>query len=202
MAWEFDDPDEVGGTRLNPRDVLGHLLLVWAIEYIPHSPTQYSRPDKPSDVIVVDVVDLDQRDEMGRPGLLARRSWWRQAQLIQGLRGRIGKSPVLVVMSKGSATTGRAAPFTLTSMKADQNSVARANAWAIDNPGFTPSTPGRQMEASPDPWQPTGDPVAIAPAQNLPPPRPREVTSQELTVLERMARMAQQDLSNQGPIPF
>ncbi len=85
----FGEPEETGGLRLNPKDIINHLLMVWACDYIPHSPTQFTQPGKPSDVIVVDVVDLDQMGEDGRPGLLARKCWWRQAQLIQSLKGRI-----------------------------------------------------------------------------------------------------------------
>lgn len=202
MTLSFSDPEETGGIRLNPRDIVGHLLLVWVVDYVAHSPTQYSRPDKPSDVIIVDVVDLDQVDEFGRPGLLARKAWWRQAQLIQSLKPRVGeKSPVLAKMDKGGAAMGRTAPFVLTNMKGDQQSVARAQAWAAANPGFTASTPN-QVPTAPvqDPWnQGTSvDPGSYDSQQQLPPPRP--VTQQELTVLERMARS--QVGQGQGPVPF
>lgn len=202
---DFDEPDEVGGTRLNPKEIVGHLLLVWAVDYIAHSPTQYSRPDRPSDVIVVDVVDLDLVNEFGQPGLCARRSWWRQAQLIQSLKARLGnKSPVLAVMGKGTASSGRAAPFQLTSMKADPNSVNRANAWAALNPGFEPSLPRAQVEVPQDPWNQQIPADRGMQQSNLPPPAPRQVTPAELTVLERMARQAQYPMQhqNQGEIPF
>ena len=202
MTLSFSDPEETGGVRLNPRDIVGHLLLVWAVDYIAHSPTQYTRPDKPSDVIVVDVVDLDQVDDTGRPGLTARRAWWRQAQLIQSLKGRIGDtSPILAKMDKGGAAIGRAAPFVLTNMKGDPNSVGRAQQWAAANPGFTPSTagpPSAPMAAVTDPWEQTVPQPTVQSA--LPPPRP--VTPQELTILERMARSTVQDSQGQGPIPF
>lgn len=196
MTLAFSDPEETGGVRLNPKDILGHLLLVWAVDYIEHSPTQYTRPDKLSDVIVVDVVDLDLADELGRPGLCARRTWWRQALLIQALRPKIGDSaPILAKMDKGGATMGRAAPYVLTNMKGDPHSVQRAQQWAAANPGFTPSHAGPPMRpATTDPFTP--------PSGQLPPPRP--ATPQELTVLERMARstVQPQDTQGQGPIPF
>ena len=74
---EFSEPgEEFTGVRINPRDCLDHLLLIWVIEYLPHKPTQFSRPDKPSDVIVVDVVDLDEKDpETDEVGLMARQGW-------------------------------------------------------------------------------------------------------------------------------
>lgn len=201
----FEEPEETGGIRLNPRDIVNHLLLVWVIDYVPHSPTQFTRPDKPSDVIIVDAVDLDQVDEYGTPGLLARKCWWRQAQLIQSLRGKIGgKAPLLVRMGKGGATMGRNAPYVLMSMTADQQCVRRANEWLNQNKHFVPSTPGVQ------PVVPAQDLSNGAPDQSghwgqperpdLPPPRP--VTPAEETLLERMARSSVPGTSNQGPIPF
>ena len=205
----FAEPEETGGIRLNPRDIVNHLLLVWVIDYIAHSPTQFSRPDKPSDVIIVDAVDLDQVDENGAVGLVARKCWWRQAQLIQALRGKIGgKDPLLVRMAKGGATMGRNAPFVLASMTADPQCVGRAGQWMKLNPGFTPSSPGVQPpvpQELADPWASSNPADQSAwPQQdrsNLPPPRP--VTPAEETVLERMARSSvPRGAQDQGPIPF
>src|SRR5918994_4846332 len=96
----FDDDVNSGtdnGVRLSPDKVIGHLLMVWTVEYIPHSPTKFTQPGKPSDVIVVDVVDLDLPDENGHQGLVARRSWWRQSRLIRDLKSRVGRpNPILV----------------------------------------------------------------------------------------------------------
>src|SRR4029450_8189737 len=98
---DFDEPSqEFTGVRINPRDALGHLLLIWVIEYLPHKPTQFTRPDKPSDVIVVDVGDLDEKaPDTGEKGLWARHVWWRQAKLIQSLKSRIGGKPMLAYMA-------------------------------------------------------------------------------------------------------
>jgi hypothetical protein len=205
----FAEPEETGGIRLNPKDIVNHLLLVWVIDYVAHSPTQFSRPDKPSDVIIVDAVDLDQVDEEGRPGLLARKCWWRQAQLIQSLKPKIGgKDPMLVRMGRGGATMGRNAPFVLNSMTADPQCVARATTWINTNPGFTPSSPGVPAPAPPpeltDPWANNNPADEQAFGQSgrsgLPPARP--LTPQEETVLERMARSSVPRDQGQGPIPF
>jgi hypothetical protein len=190
----FSEPEETGGIRLNPRDIVNHLLLIWAIDYVAHSPTQFSRPDKPSDVIIVDAVDLDQVDENGQAGLVARKCWWRQAQLIQSLKPKVGgKDPMLVRMGRGGATMGRNAPYQLVSMTADAQCVSRATSWLMLNPGFTPSKPGVQLAVPQDltdPWRnddPADQPDWSTPEPtNLPPPRP--VTPAEETVLERMAR--------------
>jgi hypothetical protein len=105
VALTFDEPEETGnGVRMYPKDILGHLLLVWAVDYIEYSPTQFTKPGQPADVIIVDCVDLSVLDpDTNQPGWVARRTWWRQAQLIRGLRGKIGnKSPQLVVMTRGA----------------------------------------------------------------------------------------------------
>lgn len=202
----FEEPEETGGIRLNPKDIINHLLLVWVIDYVAHSPTQYSRPDKPSDVIIVDAVDLDQVDADGKVGLVARKCWWRQAQLIQSLKPKIGgQVPMLVRMGKGGATMGRNAPYVLFSMTADPQCAARGNQWLTQNPGFTPSTPGAQPPTSHDNgWGSAAEPEASHWAQSerpdLPPPRP--ATPAEETLLERMARSSVPGTSNQGPIPF
>jgi len=203
----FAEPEEAGGLRLNPKDIINHLLMVWACDYIPHSPTQFTQPDKPSDVIVVDVVDLDQTGEDGRPGLLGQRCWWRQAKLIQSLKPRIGeKDPVLARMGKGTGTMGRAAPYQLFSATADGPSVQRANAWLTANPGFVPgqappAAPFQQSTA----WTPSGnhapshwdEPEAsyMGRSPGLPPSTPPVTQAQE-SALERMARLAQQQQRN------
>jgi hypothetical protein len=185
-----------GGLRLNPRDILNHLLLVWVIDYIEHSPTQYSRPDKPSDVIIVDAVDLDGVNDDGSPGVLVRKCWWRQAKIIQSLRRRLGvKEPLLVRMGKGAGSIGFAAPFILTSMTSDPGCVSRANAWLAQNRDFVPSEPGYPMPAPPTTYN-------VEPDRKLPPVRP--ATAQEESMLERMARgsLPRSSQTNQGNIPF
>ena len=196
----FDEPDDTGnGVRLYPKDILGHLLLVWAIEYIPYSPSQFTQPGKPSDVVTVDVVDLDQRDpETNEVGLLGRRTWWRQAQLIKALKPKVGgMSPLLVRMGKGVAGMGRTAPFVLQSMTQDPNAVRLANAWLQANANFVPSLPLPPIPVAPDEGP---DPWAGQPAAELPPARPpqgsaqavpSEIPAREETRLERMARMSQ-----------
>jgi hypothetical protein len=146
MPLSLDEPDETGGARLYPKEIVNHLLLVWAIEYIEYSPTKFTKYDDegkattPCDAVIVDVVDLDQYDENGEAGLLARKTWWRQGRLIGMLKPRVGKpNPILVRMQRGGAAQGQSAPFEIVSMSADPASVARANKWYAANPTFTPS---------------------------------------------------------------
>jgi hypothetical protein len=190
MVDEFDEPavNEFSGVRINPRDVVGHLLLVWVIEYLPHKPTQFSRPDKPSDVIVVDVVDLDLPDpDTNQPGLLARHVWWRQAKLIQALRDRIGGKPMLAYMAKGGASAGFNAPFVLNSATKEPAAVRRAQEWMARNPTFAPSAAfqGDEGAAEPAPAQVQSTPTLL-----------ERMTNQSLAGAARLPQPPQ------GPIPF
>lgn len=179
-------PEEFTGLRINPRDVVGHLLMIWVIDYLPHKPTQYSRPDKPSDVIVVDVVDLDIVDpESGQPGLLARHTWWRQAKLIQKLKSKVGTPhPWLARMAKGGASTGFNAPFVLNGAADEPGAKERAMEWASRNPGFTPSTPFVEGQITEDMAIKT---TVTDDGMPYPPPSPRPQT-----ILGQIAEQAQQ----------
>jgi hypothetical protein len=149
VTMPFSEPGEdFSGVRINPADAIGHLLLVWVIEYIAHSPTRHTRADKLSDVIVVDVVDLDVEDPgTGQPGFLARHSWWRQSKLIQSLRPRVGDpNPLLAYMGKGGANPGFNAPYVLTSATKEPAAVQRARDWMARNPGFQPSEPFNSVQ--------------------------------------------------------
>lgn len=170
-----DMPEEFTGVRINPRDCVGHLLLIWVIDYLEHKPTQFSRPDKPSDVIVVDVVDLDAIDpESNQPGLLARHTWWRQAKLIQKLKTKVGNpSPYLCRMAKGGASTGFNAPFILNGAADEPGAKQRAIEWRQRNPGFQPSVPFGEQ-----------DNIVTAPAVSTPQPV-------EQSILARLASQAQ-----------
>lgn len=194
----FGEPDEVGGVRLNPRDIINHLVMVWATDYVAHSPTRHTKAGKPSDVIVVDVVDLDQMGEDGQQGLLARKVWWRQTKLIMSLKGRIGYAdPVLARMGLGVPTQGLP-PFELFSMTQDPECVQRANVWLTGHPNFTPSSPGPAAEPVKDDshWGNSNDQPdwSKAPVSGGAPAQPAEVQRQE-TLLERMARQSQEGVS-------
>lgn len=214
QPMEFEEPEEISGVRINPSDVLGHLLLVWAIEYKEHSPTRFSKPDKKSDVIVVDLVDLDLEGEDGGDGYLARRQWWRQGRLIQVLRPKVGRpNPMLAVMSKGVGAAGFQDPFVLVSASQDPQSVQRANQWFQKHPDFKPSVSDAQFQAGmnqatvsqpyTDPWAPDGGnhPEARPPLQ-----RGQQSTSDLMSRLKaEAARKRAESLPpppNQGPAPF
>lgn len=141
MGLQFDD--EPASDRLNPVDCLDHLLLVWAIGYTDHSPTKYTVEGKKSDVVHVDVVDLDLADENGYAGKVFRNCWWRNGRLIGFLKPRIGREkPVLARMARGVATMGQP-PYELHPATEDKAAVELASAWIAAHPDFFPSTGGQ-----------------------------------------------------------
>lgn len=167
---------ELESGRLNPRDILGHLLLVWPVDYIEHAPTKFSRPDKPSDAIVVDVVDLDEVDDAGNDGVVYAGVWWRPSRLIQKLKTRVGVSdPVLATMQQGTSTQGMNAPFILVSATSDPVSVKRAEEWGARNPTFQATAPQMKPET-----------------EQKSQPQVEGETPREPTQLEKLARLARE----------
>lgn len=161
---------EKGTATVKPSDLIGHLLLVWATDYIEHSPTKFTVEGKKSDVLIVDIVDLSQPDpDTGQLGMVSRECWWRQGRLIGDLKKRIGNpNPVLVTMGRGVGSMGGGpnAPYELTSMSGDPRAVALANAWFQSNPTFSPSKPKPQgtrqdPEADQGPMPAWAQPVAV-----------------------------------------
>jgi len=180
MAYDdFDSIEPTSGIRVKPEELMGHLLLVWAVDYIAHSPTKFSRPDKPSDVIVVDVVDLDTVFE--GECLVARRNWWRQAKLIQDLRPRIGR-PAPCIAKMGEAPTGMSRnAYVLIDMSADEGCRKRAISWREAHPDFRPS------EAFPQAGVPAAN-FSPTPAANQAPAQVAE--PRPMSLLEKMAAQA------------
>lgn len=197
----FDEPESLGnGIRLLPRDIKGHLLLVWAVDYIPHSPTKFSQPGKPDDVIVVDVVDLDLMDDQGEH-VIARRTWWRNNKLIQACRPKIGRpNPMLVRMGMEPSSMGANDAFALTSMATDPVCATRGQDWLNRHPDFCPSEANQSppIETRPQPqWSQPPAPLA---SMGVPQPR----ASNQETLLERMARQAQENaarVASAQPLP-
>lgn len=136
---EFSDAPQQNGEFLRPADIMGHLLIVFPIGYIENFPTQNSRPDRPSDAIACDVVDLDLQDPVnGQPGRLFRNQRFLQSQLIMSLRPMVGKR-VLGRMNKGVAKPGFNPPWVLDPMSSDPQALERARAWLAGHSDFTPS---------------------------------------------------------------
>lgn len=182
----FAEPETAGGPY--PKDLVGHLLMVWPVDYIDDAPSKFSRPGAQSDVIVVDLVDLDVVDEYTKElGQLSRQAWWRPGRLIGSLKRRLGsKDPVLAWMQMGTASKGMNAPYELVSATSDPMSVDRAKLWLEKNPDFEPTNyveTHEQVQARIDRRR--------EPESN---PQPEVETSEQSRVrsqLEQMARQAQ-----------
>src|SRR5262245_9078837 len=193
MAEDWAEPEENFGDRLNPRDIVNHLLIIWVVEYVSHSPTVHSRPDRPSDLIVVDVVDLDAADEEGYQGALFRHVWWRQARLIAKLRTRIGQR-MLCYMTTAAPRPGFNAAFEVVSALSDPAAMARGEAWVKAHPDFKPSlpqsttTPNGQLN---DPWTPSR-------RTEVPSPQPQP---QPKSYLEQFAEQATRNAERLPPPP-
>jgi hypothetical protein len=131
---EWGRPAEVGGEFARPADLNGHLLIVYPLGYVENIQTQFG----PSDGICVDVVDLDDKDDRGRPGKVYRASNFMQGQLIASLKNQIG-SKILGVMGQGQGKPGRNRPWIIVDMSGDPGCRDRAAAWKSENPNFRPS---------------------------------------------------------------
>ena len=182
----FAEPETAGGPY--PKDLVGHLLMVWPVDYIDDAPSKFSRPGAQSDVIVVDLVDLDTVDEYTKElGQLSRQAWWRPGRLIGSLKRRLGsKDPVLAWMQMGTASKGMNAPYELVSATSDPMSVDRAKLWLEKNPDFEPTNyveTHEQVQARVDRRR-----------EQESNPQPEVETSEQSRVrsqLEQMARQAQ-----------
>lgn len=209
---ELDDvPEGDSGPHCYPKDVVNHLLLVWAIDYIEHSPTKFnngSDPAKPCDVVVVDAVDLDMFGEDGAAGLICRRNWWRQGRLIQKLKGRIGNpKPLLVKMSMGVSSNGANRPFELLEMRGDTTAVARANLWWSTHTDFAPtakfspnSAAGAGSNASATLLPPPAPPAPPSPLEQQ--AKAAQGGAGESAVMQSLRLLGAQQLQDPGDPPF
>jgi hypothetical protein len=134
MDDEWGRPTEVTGEYARPSDLKGHLLIVYPIGYVDEIQTQYG----PSDAIVVDVVDLDDKDEQGLAGKVYRRSTFFQNLLIGSLKSQIG-TKVLGVMGQSVAKQGRNPGWIIVDMSGDPTARERASAWKQTHPNFRAS---------------------------------------------------------------
>lgn len=158
----FDDddwgrPENSSGEYARVETLAGHLLIVFPIGYIDHSPTRFTQAGKPSDVIVCDVIDLDAPDDTGAPGKVYRTAWWRSSKLIVGLRPLIGKK-ILGRIAKGLAQNGMNPPWIINDVKDEPGALDRARAWAQAHSDFIVSTftPPPAIPRNPAPAAPAG----------------------------------------------
>lgn len=209
----FDEEETVSvqgnGVYLNPKDLVNHLLLVWAVGYVDNAPTKFSKPGQNSDVIIVDCVDLDQMDPNdGQRGKLGLSCWWRGARLIRDLKAKVGNpAPRLVYMTLGTATQGNP-PYELVLASTDPRCRAIGEDWLNRHPDFKPGTVTQSAAAtaaftpSTNGAQPT--PHAQAPGSISVPNTP--TAPEPLSTVDILKRLADQSEANaarfQGKPPF
>lgn len=214
---------EGSGEFARPATLDGHLLIVYPLGYVPFIQTRFTQQGKKSDAIACDIIDLDDKDDYGRPGKVYRNSNLMQAQLIAQLRPWIGRK-VLGRMGRGAAKNGMNPPWVVSDMVGDPGAVAQANAWKQANPDFVPSPfavrePDPQPQLQPQtpaqssyqqPLQPRieqySDPWAEArPAQppRAPQPQPQPpahvLEDEERSVLERLRAIRKQKEAQEDP---
>src|SRR5512145_677745 len=88
MTHQFDEPG-AGGDILNPRDIIGNVLIVHPLEYCTGIITKFSRTAEGSDAIKVDVVNLDKFNVDGSQ--IWRGALWFQGRLIRAMKSKLGK---------------------------------------------------------------------------------------------------------------
>jgi hypothetical protein len=221
MDDEWGQTVEGTGEFARPALLDGHLLIVIALGYVPHIQTRFTTAGKKSDAVSCDIIDLDDKDELGRPGKVYRNSNLMQAQLIAQLRPFIGGRKVLGRMGRGTAKNGMNAPWVISDMTADPVCRERADQWKAMNPNFVPSPFSvREPEpyAQPAPAQPAPQQQSNYTQSYRPQPSAAEqynasldrmtATSQpasraldeeERSVVERLRRIREQREREQNP---
>lgn len=193
---------EQGGDYLNPKDMVGHLLLIWPIRYEADVPTKYPRLDgRPQDAVFVDLVDLSVAGDDGQPGKVMRQARWTQGRLIRDTKWAVGaKDPMLKQMTKDGDA------FMLIEQANNPGSVQYAEWWVNAHPNFVPGADAPQQTVTPPP---VPQPVPVPPAQAAnpgvwpPASAPAQVpaapyphTSEQSAVLERLRAQAAQSKSH------
>ena len=216
----FTEPEPIGSGEdreyLNPRDVIGHLMMIYVVQYVPDAPTK-KNPN--GDAVIVDVVDL-----YPGQGRLYRLEWWRPGYLVGALKKKVGNvQPIMGVMREKEVSRGTT--FEIESMTQNPKCVQMAQQWYTQNPGFAPSPPQVLEKAAPerkdvpapptfDPWagmqqvappDPFGHvipmqqaPVQQAPVQQAPPPPDPAV---QAGILERLRQQQQHPQGFGGQLP-
>jgi hypothetical protein len=157
----FSSPS--AGDICKPLDVIGHLLLVRPIEFLPDFPTSNGARD----AVRVDICDLSVNDESGQWGAVYRDALWFGRVLVSGLRRQIGEL-VLARMAQGIAKPGQNPPFNLVDMVSDARAVAAGQSWIAQHPEFG----NGHASSSPAP-APVSAPV-VTPTQAPYPPMPQQ----------------------------
>lgn len=208
MTDEWGRAAETGGEFIQPRQLAGHLLIIYPIGYVPHIQTRFSQAGKQSDAVAVDVVDLDDKNEQGLPGRVYRNSNWMQGQIIASLRPSIG-SKILATIGQGMSKSGMNPPWVIIDMFDDSTAKERASAWLAANPDFRPSpfvlrqpapvAPVQQQQTYPQ--TPAPAPYQQPPAfSNFVQPQPQGYGQQQPNPIQQQpSQYPQQQYQQPGP---
>lgn len=153
------------GDICKPLDVVGHLLVVRPVEFLPDFATSLGARD----AVRIDVCNLNALDDRGQPGVVYRDALWFGRMLVSGLRRQIGET-VLGRMAQGVAKPGQNPPFNLVDMMADPGAVNAAQTWLNAHPEFFTGQASSSTPAAAQP-QPTQTPYNPA-GQTYVPPQP------------------------------
>jgi hypothetical protein len=152
---------------LKPAEIIGHLLIVRPLEFVPDVPTTLG----PKDAVRCDVSDLNANNPDGSFGVVYRDVLWFGRVLIGGLRRQIGDL-VLAWMAQGISKPGQNPPFMLTDAMGDTNARTAAQTWLNTHPEFdattAPAAPVNIGQAPPGALPPM--PPQAAPTAPVAPP--------------------------------
>lgn len=176
MSGELSSPRNAD--MLKPADIVGHLLIVRPLEFVPDVQTTLG----PKDAVRCDVSDLNQNNPDGSYGVIFRDVLWFGRQLIPGLRRQIGEC-ALGWMSQGISKPGQNPPYMLTDAMGDLPARTAAQSWLNLHPEFDAATTTTTAPAAPPaPATPPQAPLPVpgaapAPAQAVPAPVPAQAVS-------------------------
>jgi hypothetical protein len=156
------------GDILKAADIVGHLLIVRPVEFLPDFPTSNGNRD----AVRIDVCDLSANDEKGQWGAVSRDALWFGRVLVSGLRRQIGEI-VLGRMSQGVAKPGQSPPFNLVDMMPDAEAVSAAQQWLAQHPDFASGHAQSSASASAPPA-----PVVAPPPTPVPVPAQQQYAPQ------------------------
>jgi hypothetical protein len=145
----FQQPSQ--GDRLDMKDLLGSLVLIWVRELREGIPTPYGERE----AIAADVHVLDG----AKGGEKFENSLIFQAALIGSLRGAAGGDPVLGRIGQGVAKPGQSPPFILQPYTEQDAALATGYIQRMPKP-FQPAANGQPAEAAASP--PTANPAQPA----------------------------------------
>lgn len=134
------------GDIIKAADVVGHLLIVKPVEFLPDFETSNGLRD----AIRVDVCDLNATNPAGGYGVVYRDALWFGRVLVSGLRRQMGEL-VCGWMAQGVGKPGQNPPFQLTDAVTSPEAVTIIQAWLNAHPEFESPTATTAPIAGPVP---------------------------------------------------